>query len=139
VRLNKAGFTLVELVAILLIVGVLAVSAFGRLQPSSTMQLQASRDSIVAAFYSAQQLAMTQLSTVELITTTTQVDIHVDGSSVTVGGVSYPFTLIDGQTLTATTYLYDRLGYTSAGFLMLSQNGRVVSIDVQESGYVRGF
>jgi prepilin-type N-terminal cleavage/methylation domain len=135
--LKQQGFTLVELIAVLVIVGILSVSVLTRLVPSDTLQLQASRDTIVAAFYSAQQLAMTRRASVEVITSANQVDIQLGNASVSFGGVQYPVQLVNGQTLSAVTFAYDRLGHTTGAGLQLSQNGRVVSISVDASGYVR--
>ena len=135
--MKQQGFTLVELIAVLVIVGILSVSVLTRLVPSDTLQLQASRDTIVAAFYSAQQLAMTRRASVEVITSANQVDIQLGNASVSFGGVQYPVQQVNGQTLSAVTFAYDRLGHTTGAGLQLSQNGRVVSISVDASGYVR--
>jgi len=140
------GFSLVELIAVLLIVGILSVSLLTRAVPSDTMQLQSSRDSIVAAFQSAQQLALSRRHSVQLITGSNQVDIRLDvngdsvfaaDESVTFGGVTYPFPLANGQTLTPLVFNYNRLGQTSGASVALSQNGKVVSITVDSSGYAK--
>lgn len=140
------GFSLVELIAVLLIVGILSVAAFSRIIPADSAQLQSSRDMIVAAFYSAQQLAMTRQHQVQLITGISSIDIRMDSNndsnftadeSVTVGGVAYPISFPPSQTLTAANFNYNRLGYTSGGTLQLRQNGQLVAIDVDDSGFTR--
>ncbi|SMF34639.1 MSHA pilin protein MshC [Alteromonadaceae bacterium Bs31] len=146
-KLLSKGFTLVELIAVLLIVGVLAVSTLSAFGPAtSSMQLQSSRDSIVAAFQSAQQMALTRRNTVQILTSSSELDLRYDadgdgvfsaGESVQFGGVSYPIQLVSGQTLSTATFNYNRLGHTAASTLQLSQNGKVIPIVVDDSGYVK--
>ncbi|WP_185906517.1 pilus assembly FimT family protein [Teredinibacter haidensis] len=136
-KTNVTGFTLVELITVMLIIGILAVTALTKILPSDTLQLQASRDSIVAAFYSAQQLAMVRQSSVEVRTSVNQIDVLVDNVSVSAGGVSYPLVMLKGQTLNIASFGYDRLGHTTGSQLYLTQNGRVVTIVVDDSGYVK--
>lgn len=131
------GFSLVELIAVMLIVGILSVSAISKISPSTTMQLQSSRDTLVAAFRSAQQLAMVRQSVITLDTTSSTVEIYIDGANASVGGVQYPITLIPGQTLTPASFTFDRLGHTNAATLVLSQKGDVVTVAIDKSGYVR--
>ena len=138
------GFSIVELVAVLIIIGLLAATATSTLVPSTSFQLQASRDQIVTAFFSAQQRAMTQEAPVAVFTSAGQVDVRQDsnndntfspGESIAVGGVTYPIALLANQTLTAATFQFDRLGYTSPGSVTLSQNGANVSINISATGY----
>src|SRR5690606_16015807 len=107
------------------------------LMPSESFQLQASRDQVVTAFFTAQQLAMAQEDNVELITNgTNQIDVQVDGASITVAGVSYPILLQNNQSLTAATFSFNRLGQTSANSLTLSQGSSSVAISVSATGYI---
>ena len=133
---RSKGFTVVELITVLILIGVLAGAAISRLIPSSTYQLQSSRDQVVAAFFSAQQLAMTRLGTVQLVISGGQVDIQLDSSSVRTGGVQYPVALLANQSLTSLTVTYDRLGQPNTGAsLTLSQSGASVPIVLTASGY----
>ncbi|TVZ38430.1 MSHA pilin protein MshC [Alteromonadaceae bacterium 2753L.S.0a.02] len=125
-----------ELVIVLVLVGILSVSVLGGRAPSKTMQLQSSRDQLVAAFYSAQQLAMARTGNVQL-STGTQIDIRLGGSSVKAGGVQYPISLPANVTLTSASFTFNRLGQTTANTLTLSKNGSSVTVDVESSGYVR--
>lgn len=121
----------------MLIVGILSVSAISKISSSTTMQLQSSRDTLVAAFRSAQQLAMVRQSAVMLTTTNSTIEIQVDGANASVGGVQYPVTLVPGQTLTAASFTFNRLGHTAAATLALSQKGDVVTVAIDSSGYIR--
>ncbi len=88
---------------------------------------------------------MSRKNPVQVITSSDELDIRFDANangifadneSVQFGGVSYPIQLINGQTLTNGIFDYNRLGHTSGASLQLSQHGKVVSIEVDASGYV---
>lgn len=138
------GFTLIELITVLILVGILGVIATTRSIPSSTFQLQTGRDTIVAALFSAQQRAMTQLDSVRFIASADQIDIRQDSNgdssftadeSIRVGSVQYPVGLAPNQSLTVSTLDYDRLGRTTAATLNLTQGTATVAISVTASGY----
>lgn len=140
----QEGFTLLELVTVLILVGIIGVIAVTRSIPSSTFQLQTSRDTIVAALFSAQQRAMTQVDSVRFIAGTNQIDIRQDtnddgsfsaSESIRVGSVQYPVVLPVNQSLTASIFDYDRLGRTTATTLNLNQDSATVAINVTASGY----
>ncbi|MFL0802101.1 MAG: type II secretion system GspH family protein [Agarilytica sp.] len=131
------GFTLIELVAVLVLIGILGTTITTAVMPSDTFQMQSSRDQVVTAFFSAQQRAMAQTSPVSLVLSSPNtVDVRQSGASIRVGGVQYPITLLPNQTLSASTIAFDRLGRTSAVDLTLSQNGDSVTISVSSTGYI---
>lgn len=140
------GFTLLELITVLALVGILSATVSYGVLPSASFQMQASRDQVVTAFFSAQQHAMAQTSTVRLsLSSPNQIDIREDSdndgsftdeSSLRLGGVQYPISLLPNQSLTAATFDFDRLGRTSANTLTLSQSGNSVSITVGATGYI---
>jgi MSHA pilin protein MshC len=146
-RLTQAGFTLLELVAVLVIVGALAATSTSRIMPSSSLQLQSSRDQVVAAFFSAQQLAMAQAAPVRLtIIAPNQIDIRQDSdgdgdfgdeASLQLAGTRYPFSLLVNQALTPAIFNFDRLGRTAATSLSLSQSDVSKEILVSATGYIR--
>ena len=118
----------------LILIAVLGTTAITRSLPSSTLQLQASRDTLVAAFFSAQQKAMSQTKAVRLITLSNSIDVRVDanndgnfsaGESANLGGTQFPLMLIADQSLTITQFDFDRLGRTNSATLTLSQGGRI--------------
>jgi MSHA pilin protein MshC len=142
---NTKGFTLVELIAVLLIVGVLGTVVTTRLIPSSSFELQASRDQLVAAFLSAQQLAMAQQDRVRILTSGATVDIrrdqNGDGSfanseSVSIDGVQYPLSVSGATTFSSTSFDFDRLGRTSSGFITLTLRSNNTVLTVNEAGYL---
>lgn len=145
-RRRSYGFSLIELVAVLILVGILAAAATSSFMPSATFQMQASRDQVVTAFFSAQQRAMVQTSPVRLsLSSPNQIDVREDSdgdgsfadeSSLRLGGVQYPIALLSSQSLTAATFDFDRLGRTSASTLTLSQNSNTVAITVGATGHI---
>lgn len=143
--IQAKGFTFVELIAVLLIVGVLTVVTTSRFTSSAAYELQATRDTLVAAFRSAQQLAMTRSAPVQLSTSSNQIDIRIDSDgnntfdvseSVTMDGKRYPISIRTSQSLDPATFLFDRLGRTSAANLDLTQGSSSVLIAVSSNGHV---
>lgn len=143
--MEQRGFTLVELITILVLIGTIAAVSFSRLAPTTIFQLQASRDTIVAAFFMAQQRAMAQPNAVRLVTSSNQIDLLVDTdndgsfadeSSFRWGVDAFPIDLVPNQTLTSAVFDFNRLGYTNAGTLTLSQAGDSVTITVSRTGFV---
>jgi len=140
---NSRGFTLLELITVLVILAILTATAISNLVPSRTFQMQATRDTLVAAFYSSQQKAMMQSAPVRLITSINAIDIRIDSNndgsfaineSVLLGGVQYPITINPAQSLTSHIIDFDRLGRTSSSTIVLSQSGSSVSINVSDNG-----
>lgn len=138
------GFSLVELVTVLIIIGVLAASSTSLFIPSSTFQMQAARDQVVAAFAAAQQRAMSRTNAIQVSTSGNQIDVRedIDGDgnfatsvSVSMGGVQYPLALLANQTISNASFTFNRLGETNSGTLTLSQSGASVAIEVTDSGY----
>ena len=132
------GFTLVELLAILLIVGILAVSAYARFSSPTEFQVQASRDDLVAALFYAQQLAMARNSTIAVVTTANSVSVTEDGGDLMHGSAQYPLTLNNSVVLSpATTLTYNRLGETTATTFSLSKAGVSLQVTVSAAGYAQ--
>jgi len=140
---HSRGFTLIELVAVIIIAGVLAVSVGTRIFPSATLQLQSSRDRVIAAFSSAQQLAMVQRDRVRISFSGNQIDILQDqnndgnfgaGESVTLNGSSYPLTLAKGLNISSASFDFDRMGRTSAGSLTMTLSGASVNVAISTAG-----
>jgi len=141
---QESGFTLIELIMVIVILSVLSISAGSKFFDTATAQVQSGRDDVVAAFFSAQQLAMVRSDDVRLITSTTQVDIRLDvddngvfsaSESVLLAGTQYPITLPFGVSLATATFDYDRLGRTSAASLGITKGSASATISVSDSGY----
>lgn len=134
---RASGFSLVELIAVLVIVGILALTLAGQFSAGSMVQLQASRDSLVAALFAAQQRAMAQVNDVRVRTVGTSVDVQqLNGGtwqSVRVGNVQYPLTL--SSTVSIHTLTYNRLGQTQEVTIDLDQGESSASVRVSTSGF----
>lgn len=147
-RLNKVatdkGFSLVEFIAVLVIVSIIAAVVYSRYAPHATLQLQGGRDQVISALFSAQQKAMSQLAPVQLSISNNTVDLRVDANrdgifsaneSVRVGGVQYPMTLQSGLMLTPRTLVFNRLGHTQPSTIYVMKGNQQVMITVSATGY----
>lgn len=139
------GFSTIELVTVIIIIGILAAASTSVLIPSRSFQLQATRDQLVAAIETAQQRAMSRQNAVRVVLSANQISMQddVDGdddfspaASVSTGGVSYPISLPPSQSLSPdVTLVFDRLGQTSGTTVTLTQSSASVSITITDSGY----
>ncbi len=143
------GFTLIELITILLLVGILSATVLPRVLPNDTFQLQASRDSVITAFFSAQQLAMNRGNLVQISFSSNgsvfQIDIRMDSDNdtsfdlserVKVGGIQYPISLEPNQSITTSAIVFNSLGEPdSAQNITLSQSGKNIPITLSATGY----
>ena len=143
-KINQ-GFSTVELVTVIIIVGILAATSTTLLLPARTMQLQAARDQIVAAVDVARQRAMSRRNAVRVVIAANQLDIQddIDGdddfspsASVNIDGLAYPIALAPNQNITSATFVFNRLGETNGATLALTQGGASAQIVVTDSGYV---
>ena len=139
----SAGFSLVELIAVLVIVAVLAGVTASRWLPSSLLELQAARGQLTNALFHAQQLALLSPYDVRLTTLAGAIDIRIDSNddglystaeSASFGGLSYPITLLAGAQLSSHTLYYSRLGETSAQTINLTLAERSASVQVSAMG-----
>lgn len=144
-RCNQ-GFTLVELVAVLVIVGILAVAAVGRLISPNVHALQAARDQTLLCIQSAQQLAMSQQKPVRVLVGGTSLDVRKDANnngvfasdeSVSLGAVAFPIALTQGVTVSTATLNFNSMGETTATTITLSLQSRTLSINVSATGFAR--
>lgn len=135
-RFCQRGFTLVELISVLIIVAVLGVIATSRFISNSSFELQEARDQVVLAFRSAQQLAMTQTGSVSFQSAASSIDIRQDGSSVTVNGVQYPLSFSGNQSISTSVFSFDRLGRTDSGTMTLSNSGSSVTLSISSAGHI---
>ena len=81
---------------------------------------------------------MTQSQSVSLVTTSSQIDVRVAGSSTRAGGIQFPIDLLSSQSLTSATYNFNRLGEPdNTATLNLSQSGNTVAITVSATGFTQ--
>lgn len=131
----ETGFTLIELIAVMVIVGIIAITASARFASTDLARLQASRDDLVAALFFAQQIALARSSNTNPIAVT----VSSGGVSVTENGIPigvHQVTFPAGVTANPTpTFNYDKLGRTTGGAITLSADGNEATVNVSGSGY----
>lgn len=140
-----SGFSLVELIAVLVVVGVLAAVVSSRMISSTTFQLQAGRDLLITALFSAQQKAMAQLAPVRVTVSGTTIDVRLDSNgdgsfsqseSLYVAGTQYPLRVDGGVVLSARSFDYNHLGHTTPAVISVSKGNQSVAVTVTATGYV---
>jgi MSHA pilin protein MshC len=138
---STKGFTLIELITVMVLLSIISITLFTRMGPINTAPVQSGRDDLIAALFFAQQQAMMRAGP----TTTIKLQITSIGTTVTeTVGTSLPRTLYSvtmpsGVTVTTSTFVYDKLGRTSAGTLTLTGSGNSSGVSarirVEASGY----
>ena len=131
------GFTLIELITVIVILGVLSFFMLPRLNISDS-SLLSSRDSLVAAANHAQQIAMARDSAanpITLVVNTNSVDVRENGISVNLPGVEYPIAFENGVSATSGSGVlsFDKLGRTTS--TTISLNGGAATVTIEASGY----
>lgn len=141
---RQSGFSLVELVAVMVIVGIVATVGSSRIASQQGFQLQGGRDVLVSALFIAQQKAMSQTAPVQLTTAGAQVDVRVDANrdgnftaaeSISIVGQQYPITLPGNVVASSSTIQYDRLGRTAATTINVSSASASVAIRISPTGF----
>ncbi|MGS2723584.1 prepilin-type N-terminal cleavage/methylation domain-containing protein [Porticoccus sp. GXU_MW_L64] len=135
--LKSQGFTLTELVVIIIILGIVAVVASSRFSNVGAQQVLTTRDNIVAGLFYAQQVAIARgnSSTIAFVATGNNVTVQENGT--TLDAANYPLTLPSGITLAPNaTLVFDKLGRTTATIFTLSDgSGSGATITVEATGY----
>lgn len=136
---QQKGFTLIELVAVIILLGIISVTLFSRLGPIGTSAVQSSRDDFLAALFFAQQQAMMR-SNITLVTTASSISVNENGAPIQVSNGYYPLAMPRDITLPVLTLSYDRLGrINTARDIVLtgtgSNTGVSANIRVETSGY----
>jgi MSHA pilin protein MshC len=153
-RPHKRGFTLVELIVTMVLIGVLAAVAIPRMFDATTFRSRGFYDEVVNAARYGQKLAVASGCDVELsITSGTGIDggfaLHQRAGSCTAGAFSrvvlrpaasgsFAASAPSGVTLstTATPIIFDSLGRASGNFIVTV--GDLNFTIAAESGYVGG-
>ena len=130
---SQRGFTLIELISTMILVGILSIVLVSRLGSTTTAAVQGSRDDIIAAFSLAQQTAMMRPN-ITLVVTANSISVNENGGPIAAS--NYPLSMPNGVTLApAATFSYDKLGRTTAGAITVSSSGVSAQIAIEASGY----
>ena len=134
----QLGFTLIELITVMILVGILSITLFSRLGSAGTAPVQSGRDDLIAALFFAQQQAMMR-SGIEVVITTNSVSVTENDIPIAVSSDFYPLAMPAGVSLTPTTLSYDKLGRTTATTITLTGSGNSsgvsATVQVDGSGY----
>ena len=127
---------MVELIAVVILTGILAVTFLSRVGTASIADIQTSRDDIIAALFFAQQTAMAR-DNIQLSINANTVNVTENGNPIRIHSDAYPLTLPSGVSVISTrpTYAYDKLGKTTPGSITVSRDGVSATITVEASGY----
>jgi MSHA pilin protein MshC len=132
------GFSLIELITVMILVGIISVTLFSRLGSVNTAPVQSGRDDLIAALFFAQQQAMMR-SNISLELTANSVSVRENNIPIAVASDFYPLTMPAGVSLPALTLNYDKLGRTTATQIVLTGSGNssgvTATIQVDASGY----
>lgn len=132
---RERGFTLVELITVIILVSIMSVTLFSRLGSVSSANLQAGRDDLIAALFFAQQAAMAR-NNIQLVLASNSVSVTENGTPIIVHSKGYPLSFPSGVTTNAATLTYDKLGRTTATTITLSStSGASATITVEDTGY----
>lgn len=137
---RSTGFSLVELIAVIVVLGVISFVALPRFANTDAAAVQSARDQALSAFFTAQQLAMSrggQDNPVALVVSAGQIDVTEGGASVNQAGANFPFNLPEGVRITAGVgrYDYDKLGRTQPGEVTFAKGSTSATLVLEASGY----
>jgi MSHA pilin protein MshC len=135
-RMQQRGFTLIELITVMILIGIVSVTLFSRVGPVGTAAIQSGRDDLIAALFFAQQTAMMRPN-ITLVISANSISVNENGTPVT--DSPYPLAMPNGVALTPVNLTYDKLGRTTATTITLTGSGNSsgvsASIKVEASGY----
>jgi MSHA pilin protein MshC len=141
IRVLQSGFTLIELIVVIILVSILSVSVTSRFPSGEASLVQTSRDDVIAALFFAQQAGMARSSstnTIRFVFSSTQISVEENGTPLSNGSVTYPLTLNNGVSLAGSVsspYSYDKLGRTNAATLTISRGSISAQVQLSGAGY----
>jgi len=136
---RERGFTLIELITVMILVSIISVTLLSRLGSVNSANLQAGRDDLIAALFFAQQTAMAR-SNIQLVLTANSVSVTENGTPLVVHSNGYPLSFPSGITATPISLTYNKLGgivgASAATTITLSGSGGLsASVQLEASGY----
>jgi len=138
---KSSGFSLIELIAVITLLGIISVVALPRFYNTDAAAIQSARDQVLSAFFTAQQIAMARASSsnaVQVNVVESGLNVTENGSPAVANGGTYPLTLPEGVAITdgTGTYSFDKLGRTDPGQIVLTRGSTSATVRVEASGYV---
>lgn len=140
---RAGGFTLIELVIVIVILGIIAVSASSRFSNQGTFSVRVEQENLISSLNQAQQLAMAgQVVQFRIISGNSYtIEVGSPATNYNLAGISYPYTLRAGVSLVPNplTLSYNGLGElsTASTITVNEAGGGSASVVVESSGYAR--
>ncbi len=135
----QQGFTLVELVVVILILGIISINVGSRFLSGSGFSDRKVADELIEAIRYAQHLAMSRGGGIRLVTTATSYTVEqTDGSAVPNPNRTgnYVVTIPSDTSLTASTIIFNGLGQPTPNTDTSINVGSSLTITVEgETGY----
>lgn len=137
-RKSDLGFTLIELITVMILVGILSITLFTRIGSANTSPIQSGRDDLIAALFFAQQTAMMRPN-ISVVIDPHSISVNENNVAIRISNDHYPLDMPDGVTLSSVTLTYDKLGRTTATNITLTGSGNSSGVSarvrVEASGY----
>jgi len=141
---REAGFTLLELVVIITLIGILAVTVSSRFPREETFALQVAQQNVMSYLNLAQQLALSGQNNVRFeVRSATEVAVTVDGNLMIDGFTDpnpYDLTATSASIRIAPAALqlsYNSLGQVAPTTLTLSAAGSTTQVVIHGSGFAQ--
>ncbi len=138
-RLKQSGFSLIELMAVMVITGILSATAFVKFSPSD-IDLQTAKSDLLAALVYARETAMARsdgLSNISVVLSSSSIDVRINNASVDSVSQQYPLSLKSSVSITGGTgtLSFNRLGETSEHSITLTQGASSDVVTISGVGY----
>lgn len=131
-RNRQRGFTLVELITVMVIVGILAVSVLPRFFTVSDFEDRGSADQVKSILRFAQKTAIAQHRNISVVVSGSAA---TPNCTTTLAGASLTCQVKSGITAGAGTYTFNALGQRTSGAGSITVGGTNITIEA-ETGYV---
>lgn len=131
-RNRQRGFTLVELITVMVIVGILAVSVLPRFFTVSDFEDRGSADQVKSILRFAQKTAIAQHRNISVVVSGSAA---TPNCTTTLAGASLTCQVKSGITAGAGTYTFNALGQRTSGAGSITVGGANITIEA-ETGYV---